>query len=322
MQTQSRTELFDTVIVGGGPAGLSAAVTLGRARRSVLVVDDGTPRNAPAEHAHAYLTREGAAPGEILDLGRAEAEGYGVRFRHGTAVRAEHEGEALTVVLGDGSAVRGRRLLVTTGLVDGLPDIDGLAEHWGSGVLHCPYCHGWEVRDQRIGVVASNPMAVHSALMWSQWSDDVTLFLHTAPDPTDEQYERLAARGVTVVEGRVRSVESADGRIRGLRLAEGYQFPVEAVVVGTAMNARSAVLESLGVATEPLEAAGEVFGSKVPVDAMSATSVPGVYAAGNVADPSGQIVAAAAAGTRAGAGINADLVEAETAAAVSARAAV
>lgn len=321
MQTQGRGELFDTVVVGGGPAGLSAAVTLGRARRSVLVVDDGAPRNAPAEHAHAYLTREGAAPGEILDLGRAEAEGYGARFRYGTAVRAERSEETFAVVLHDGSAVRGRRLLVTTGLIDGLPEIDGLAEHWGSGVLHCPYCHGWEVRDRRIGVVASNPLAVHSALMWSQWSDDITLFLHTGPEPTDEQYERLAVRGVTVVEGRVRSMESTDGRVSGLRAAKGRLFPLEAVVVGTAMNARSAVLESLGVAAEPLEAAGEVFGSRVPVDAMGATSEPGVYAAGNVTDPTGQVVAAAAAGTKAGAGINADLVEVETAAAVAARAA-
>ncbi|WP_017610627.1 NAD(P)/FAD-dependent oxidoreductase [Nocardiopsis xinjiangensis] len=320
MQTQDRTGLFDTVVVGGGPAGLSAAVTLGRARRTVLVVDDGTPRNAPAEHAHAYLTREGAAPGEILDLGRAEAEGYGARFRHGTAVRAERDGETFTVVLDDGSTVRGRRLLVTTGLVDGLPDVDGLAEHWGRGVLHCPYCHGWEVRGRRIGVVASNPLAVHSALMWRQWSEEVKLFLHTASEPTDEQYERLAARGVTVVEGRVRSVESSDGKVCGVRAAEGRLFPLEAVVVGTTMTARSTVLESLGAAAEPFETAGEVFGSKVAVDAMGATSVPGVYAAGNVTDPAGQIVAAAAAGTKAGAGVNADLVEAETAAAVSARA--
>lgn len=321
MQTQSRTELFDTVIVGGGPAGLSAAVTLGRARRSVLVLDDGAPRNAPAEHAHAYLTREGAAPGEILDLGRAEAEGYGARFHRATAVRAERQGDTFTVVLGDGSTVRGRRILVTTGLVDGLPDIHGLAEHWGSGVLHCPYCHGWEVRDQRIGVVASNPMAVHSALMWRQWSDDVILFLHDGRELTDDQHERLAARGVAVVEGAVTAVESSGGQVTGLRAAEGRLFPVDAVVVGTAMNARSELLGSLGVAAEPMEVDGEVFGSRVSVDMMGATAVPGVYAAGNVTDPAAQIVAAAAAGTKAGAGINADLVESETAAAVAARAA-
>lgn len=319
--TRGSTELFDAVVVGGGPAGLSAAVTLGRARRTVLVVDDGTPRNAPAEHAHAYLTREGAAPGEILDLGRAEAEGYGARFRRGTAVRAERDGDTFTVGLGDGTTVRARRLLVTSGLADGLPDIDGLAEHWGTGVLHCPYCHGWEVRDRRIGVIASNPMAVHSALTWRHWSGDVTLFLHDGRELTDDQHERLAARGVTVVEGAVTAVESAGGRVTGLRAAEGRLFPVEAVVVGTAMNARSEVLESLGVDAEPMEVDGEAFGSRVSVDMMGATSVPGAFAAGNVTDPAAQIVAAAAAGTRAGAGVNAHLIEAETAAAVAARAA-
>ena len=163
---------YDVVVVGGGAAGLSGALALARARRSVLVIDAGAPRNAPAGHVHNYLGREGTPPAELLAIGRAEVAGYGGeivdRHRH---VRRQAPGTArFRVTLADGATVRARRLLVTTGLVDELPDVPGLAERWGRDVLHCPYCHGWEVRDQAIGVLATGPLAVHQALLWRQWS--------------------------------------------------------------------------------------------------------------------------------------------------------
>lgn len=316
--TQQASESVDVVIVGGGAAGLSAALTLGRARRSVLVVDDGTPRNAPAERSHAFLTRDGAPPSEIVEIGRDEAKGYGARFRQGRATSAERVEGGFRVRLDDGGAVHGRRLLITTGLTDGLPEIEGLREQWGKGVLHCPYCHGWEVRDRAIGVIGANPMAVHAALLWRQWSEDVTLFRHTAPEFDEEQHERLAARGVRVVEGTVTAVESADGAVTGIRVG-GRSFPIEVGVVGTTMTARSELLEDLGVKPETMEMQGHVIARKAPVGAMGSTSVPGVYAAGNVTDPSAQVIAAAAAGNAAGGGINADLVEEDTTAAVAAR---
>ena len=174
---------YDVVIIGGGAAGLSGAVALARSRRSVLVVDAGRPRNAPADGVHNYLGREGTPPGELLAIGRAEVAGYGGEVVPGvvTGARREDDGD-FRVTLDDGREVSARRLLVATGLVDELPDLPGVAERWGRDVLHCPYCHGWEVRDQAIGILATGPTAVHQALLFRQLSDDVTFFRHTGPD--------------------------------------------------------------------------------------------------------------------------------------------
>ncbi|MER0449733.1 NAD(P)/FAD-dependent oxidoreductase [Streptomyces sp. Edi4] len=314
-----RREIHDVVVIGGGAAGLSGALTLGRARRSVLVIDAGEPRNAPAHGVHTYLGREGVAPGELLATGRAEVLGYGGQFLSGTATGAERDGDGFRVRLADGQEVRARRLLVTTGLVDELPDVPGLAGLWGSDVLHCPYCHGWEVRDRAIGVLGTGPLAVHQALLWRQWSEDVTLFLHTMDDPDDQQYEELAARGVRVVVGEVTALETREGRLHGVRLASGTLMSRQVLAVATKLVARAGVLGSLGLEPADLEMAGAVIGSHIPADVTGATEVPGVWVAGNVASPLDQVVVAAAAGVRAGAAINADLIAEETRRAVRAR---
>ncbi|MER6175788.1 bifunctional NAD(P)/FAD-dependent oxidoreductase/class I SAM-dependent methyltransferase [Streptosporangium sp. NPDC001681] len=313
-------EKYDVVVVGGGAAGLSGALTLSRARRSVLVVDAGAPRNAPAGHVHNYLGREGTPPGELLAAGRAEVTGYGGEIVTGTATSAHRleDGEGFRVLLADGREVRARRLLVTTGLVDELPDVPGLAERWGRDVLHCPYCHGWEVRDQAIGVLADSPMAAHQALMFRQWSPRVTLFLHTAPKPTDEEYEQLAARGVTLVEGEVAALETTGDRLGGVRMRSGELVPCQAVVVAPRFTARAGVLASLGL--EPVEqlTGGHVIGSYVPADPTGATSVPGVWVAGNVADLRAQVIVSAASALNTAAAINADLIAEDTRHAVAA----
>src|SRR5512133_835933 len=175
---------YDVVVVGGGAAGLSGAVALARSRRSVLVVDAGEPRNAPAAGVHNYLGREGVPPADLLAAGRAELASYGGRVAAGRAVAArpwERPGTGFVVTLDDGRVVAARRLLVATGLVDGLPDVAGVRERWGRDVLHCPYCHGWEVRDQAIGVLWRNPLSLHQALLFRQLSADVVLFLGGAP---------------------------------------------------------------------------------------------------------------------------------------------
>ncbi|HWD77283.1 MAG TPA: NAD(P)/FAD-dependent oxidoreductase, partial [Kribbella sp.] len=187
---------YDVIVIGGGAAGLSGALALVRSRRSVLVIDDGTPRNAPAGGVHNFLTRDGVPPAELYAIGRQEVQGYGGEFAAGTVTTARRDDDGFEVELADGRSYRGRRLLVTTGLTDVLPDVPGLAERWGRDVVHCPYCHGWEVKDQAIGVLATSPMAMHQVQLFRQLSDDVTLFLHTAPEPTDEQWEQLAARGI------------------------------------------------------------------------------------------------------------------------------
>jgi thioredoxin reductase len=308
---------FDVVIVGGGPAGLSAALTLARARRSVIVLDAGEPRNAPAAHLHGYLTRDGTPPAAFLAAGRAEVASYGGTLVDGHATAAQRAPDGtFTVSLGDGPSVQGRRLLVTTGLVDELPDIDGLAARWGRDVLHCPYCHGWEVRDQAIVVIATGPMGVHQAGLFRQWSSDVTMVLHRGAAPTDVEREGLLSRGVRLIEGRVAAVVVHDGRIVGVRLDGGAVLPAAAVVVAPRVVARSEVLRSLGL--EAVEDPSGI-GTSIPADPLGATSVAGVWVAGNVADVRGQVVHAAAAGTWTGAAINADLVAEDTARAVEAR---
>lgn len=314
---------FDVVVIGGGAAGLSGALTLARARRSVLVIDSGEPRNAPASRVHGYLGREGVAPAELVAVGREEVTGYGGEFMAGRVATVEGSAaDGFRVVLDEGAAVAevtARRLLVTTGLVDGLPPLPGIAERWGREVLHCPHCHGWEVRDAPIGILATGPLAAHQALMWRQWSGDVTLFRHTAPEFDDEQYEQLAAREIAVVDGEVVALSVTDDRLDGVTLAGGRVIPVRAVVVPPVFTARGGVLVDLGVKAVDREMAGQVVGSQIPTDPAGATSVPGVWAAGNVADPTETVIGSAAAGLRAGAAINADLIAEDTRRAVGAR---
>jgi thioredoxin reductase len=312
-------EQFDVVVIGGGAAGLSGAKALSRARRSVLVVDAGAPRNAPAGHVHNYLAREGTPPGELLAAGRAEVAGYGALVRQGTVTAARRVDEAgFRVELADGPAVRARRLLVTTGLVDELPDVPGVAELWGSDVLHCPYCHGWEVRDQPVGILGTGPLAVYGALLWRQWTADVVLFQHTSPAPSADELEQLAARGIDVVPGAVAGLETTGGRLSGVRLVDGTVVPRRAVVVAPRFTARSEVLASLGLVAVEQEMHGAVIGSAVPADPMGATAVPGVWVAGNVTTLQAQVISAAAAGLTAGAAVNADLIAEDTRLAVAA----
>ncbi|MET7997214.1 NAD(P)/FAD-dependent oxidoreductase [Amycolatopsis sp. NPDC005232] len=301
-------ENYDVVVVGGGAAGLSGAVALARSRRSVLVVDAGEPRNAPAGHVHNYLARESTPPGELLAAGREEVIGYGGEIVAGAVASAAGlDGGGFAVTLADGRTTRARRLLVATGLVDELPDVPGVAERWGRDVLHCPYCHGWEARDQAIGVLATNPMAVHQALMWRQLSDDVVVFRHTAAFD-EEQLAQLTARGIRVVDGEVAALRVEDDALTGVVLLSGEVVAREAVVVAPRFTARADVLVSLGLEPVELEVDGHVIGSSVPADANGATSVPGVWVAGNVTDMKSQVVVSAAAGLTAGAVINGDLV--------------
>jgi thioredoxin reductase len=318
MDSRASRENYDVVVIGGGAAGLSGAVTLARSRRSVLVVDAGEPRNAPAAGVHNYLGHEGARPADLLALGRAEVASYGGEVVTGVVTAARQAGEGFVVTVDGGREIAARRLLVATGLVDELPDLPGLAPRWGRDVLHCPYCHGWEVRDQRVGILATGPNAMHQALLFRQLSDDVVFFGHTGPAPTAEQSEQLAALGIEVVEGEVASVEVVDDRLTGLRLASGAVVPLSAVVVAPHFAARAGVLASLGLAPADLEMAGSVVGRAVAADPTGATAVPGVWVAGNVTDLSAQVVVSAAAGLRAGAMINADLVAEDTRRAVAA----
>ena len=310
---------YDVVVVGGGAAGLSGALALARFRRWVLVIDEGTPRNARAEHVHNYLTRDGVPPAELYAIGRSEVTGYGGEVITAGVTAISGASGGFEVAVADGRSFSARRLLVTTGLADELPDVPGLAERFGRDVVHCPYCHGWEVRDQAIGVLATGGMAIHQAQLFRQLSADVTLFLHDGPEPTEDQWEELAARGISVVQGKVAAVEVEDDKLSGIRLEGGTVIPRQVLAVAPQMKARAGFLEDLGLKPVELELNGVVFGTAVPADASGATEVPGVWVAGNVTDPRAQVVSSAAAGLAAAGALNADLIAEETRLAVAAR---
>jgi thioredoxin reductase len=299
-------ESYDVVVVGGGAAGLSGAVALARSRRSVLVVDAGEPRNAPAAQVHNFLTRDGTPPSQLYAIGREEVTGYGGRVEAGRVTALSRTGERFEVRIGD-RVVTARRLLVATGARDELPDVPGLAARWGIDVLHCPYCHGWEVRDQRIGILASGPGAVHQALLFRQLSPHVTVLMHTA-DLTGEQRDQLSALGIAVIEGAVAEVEAGDGGLTGVRLADGARIRLDALVVAPRPAANAGLLAPLGLTPAEVQFSGQVIGTRIEADPTGATGVPGVWVAGNLADIQAQVITSAAAGLAAGAAINADLV--------------
>ena len=291
----------DVVVVGAGAAGTAGAIALARSLRSVVVVDAGEPRNAVSDHAHNVLGREGIRPLDLLAAGRAEAEDYGVRFLDDRAVVARRAGDRIELVLLGGTTVRARRLLLASGLVDELPDVPGLREFWGSSVLHCPYCHGWEVRGQRIGVLGRGPNSLHQVLLFRQLSPHVTLFRHTVDELPAEDRAQLDALGVEVREGRVRGVSGTDGNL--VVDLDGSPVGVQALVVAPRFRVRGDLFAQLGGELTP-----HPLGEFVATGPGGATDVPGVWAAGNVADLAAMVSVASGAGVLAGASINADLV--------------
>jgi thioredoxin reductase len=305
-------ESFDVVVIGGGAAGLSGAVALARFRRSVLVIDAGDPRNAPAAHVHNFLTRDDAAPSDLYAAGRGEVERYGGQLVRARVEAISRDGEVFQVGFA-GRTVTARRLLVATGSWDELPDVPGLTVRWGIDVLHCPYCHGWEVRDRRIGVLAAGPMAVHQALLFRQLSAQVMLLQHTGPPPSAEQAEQLAALDVPVVAGTVVDTTISSDVLTGVRLADGTQVDLDAVVVAPVCRARAELLAPLGLRPTELLVDDYLIGTRIDADPTGATAVAGVWVAGNVADVQAQVVTSAAAGLSAAAAINRDLMAADAA---------
>lgn len=301
---------FDVIVIGGGAAGLSAALVLTRARRRVLVIDGGAPRNQPAAHMHGYLSRDGLPPRDLLATGQDEVRGYGGTILPGTVTAVTNEGASgFRVALRDGEPVRARRLLVATGLRDEIPDVSGLWERWGRDVLHCPYCHGFEVRDRPLVVLGDASPAVQYALIVRQWSHDLT-YLTPRARLTESERERLDARGVAVVEGDADCVLVREDRLEGVALDDGRTVACEALFVPPRFVPNNGLLAGLGcdLDDEGWPAAGPA----------GLTSVPGVWVAGNVADPRAQVITAAGAGSAAAIAMNADLVEADVSAAVGA----
>ena len=291
---------YDVLVIGGGAAGLSASLVLSRARRSVLVVDAGTPRNAPAATMHGFLSRDGMPPAELLAAGREEVTGYGATITAGTVTELVHCGPSgFQALLDDGQRVKARKVLVTTGLRDELPDIPGLAQRWAKDVLHCPYCHGWEVRDRQLGVLWNGPDSVRYAQVLRQWTHDLVLFV---PEGTLTPADRaqLVARAIGVVEGDVDRVVVQDDQLSAIAMVDGRSIPRQALFVPPRFVPNHALLTGVGC---DLDEQGWVI-----TGANGTTSLPGLWVAGNVTNARAQVITAAGEGSAAAIAINTDLV--------------
>lgn len=300
--TQHHQPVRDVIIIGGGAAGLSAALTLARSRRTVTVVDAGLPRNAPAAASHGLIGNEGINPLEFLNRGRTEAQSYGAEIISATVAAARPAGGGYQVVLDDGRELNAAQLVVATGVQDVLPNIDGLSARWGKDVVHCPYCHGWEIRDQTLGIIATSATSAYQAVLFQQWSQDITLFSNGFEFEA-EALDTLAAVGIPVVDTPVDAVETTNDDLTGLRLADGRTISLQAVGVSSGMRANLEGLEALG-----LETYDTPQGTFLHADDTGHTTVAGVWAAGNVMDPDLQISECASQGARVAMTLNNKLI--------------
>jgi thioredoxin reductase len=293
---------YDCIVVGGGPAGLSGAMMLGRCRRTVLVCDIGEPRNASAAGLHNYLTRDGIRPLEFLRLAHEEVRRYlTVEFRRAKVVEAERTPSGFTVVCADGSRHHSRKLLLATGVVDDLPEIEGLEQLYGTSVHHCPYCDAWEWRDQPLAVHGRGEEGPALALGLTVWSRDVVLCTDGAGDLPDDALKQLSRAGIEIREERVVRLEGREGKLERIVFDEGPPLSRRALFVCSGHHQRSDLAEKLGCR----------FTSKGAVDtgACEATNVPGLYVAGDSSKDAHFVIVAAAEGAEAAMAISKTLLK-------------
>ncbi|WP_420472173.1 NAD(P)/FAD-dependent oxidoreductase [Brevundimonas sp. FT23042] len=294
---------YDVIVVGGSFAGLSAAMQLARARRRLLLVDAGKPRNRFAATSHGFLGQDGVPPADIMRQGLTQLARYPtVDFAHAEALTARAEADRFTLTLSDGAGVAAHKLVLATGVADTLP-LESMIPRWGVSVLHCPYCHGYEVRDRHLAVIATVPGAVHQALILPDWGP-TTFFTQGQFEPTEEEAAQLAARGVAIERTPVVELLGEGTVISALRLADGREVPAEAVFTAPRTHAASPLAEQLGCAFED-----GMTGPYIRVDALQQTSVPGVFAAGDAATQMFNATMASAAGVMAGVAAHRALVQ-------------
>jgi thioredoxin reductase len=300
-----QTADFEVVIVGGSYAGLSAAMALGRAVRRVLILDSGQPCNRQTPHSHNLITQDGATPAHITALAKEQVLAYPtVRFRAGTVTAVTGESNAFVVETAEGERFRARKILFATGVRDQLPAILGFAESWGISVIHCPYCHGYEYRDQPTGILVNGPTALDFGKLIRNWTKQLTLFTNGPATLTPDQRQQLQGLGIAVVEAEVAEVSHTGGVLDSLRLTDGTRHPLRALYARVPFKQSTPLPEALGCAlTETGLLQADTFGH---------TSVPGVYAAGDNCTWLRSVAGAIAMGTVAGGFLNHELI-AETA---------
>jgi thioredoxin reductase len=293
---------YDAIVVGGSFAGLSAAMMLARARRRLLLIDAGQPRNRFAAASHGFLGQDGVAPAEIMRKGLTQLARYpSVDFVYAEALTASSDEEGVSLTLSDGAAVRARKLVLATGVADDLP-LESMRPRWGVSVLHCPYCHGYEVRDRSLAVIANIPGAAHQALLLPDWGP-TTFYTQGAFEPSPEEAAQLAARGVGIERTPVVELLGEGAETRALRLADGREVPAGAVFTAPKTRMASPLAEQLGCAF-----ADGPTGPYVQVDETQQTSRAGVFAAGDAASQIYNATLASAAGVLAGVAAHRSLV--------------
>ncbi len=298
---------WDCIVVGGGAAGLSAALVLGRARQRTLVVDAGAPSNLPAHGIGGLLGHDGRPPHELYAAGRGELANYpSVEVRDGSVAAGRRTEAGFELRLADGRIEHGRRVLLATGMDYRRPSVPGIDERWGNSVFHCPFCHGWEVRDRPLGVLDHGPTAVHRALLLKTWSDDVTLFTNGPTDLDESALGRLKTAGVDIDERPIAALVGPGENLTEVRFADGDTRPCGGLMVAVTLHQRSTLAAELGAAAA---APNPIVADAVAVDPLFETSVPGVFAAGDVSPQMPSVANAIAAGSNAAAAIVRSLTE-------------
>lgn len=292
-----KKDVYDCVIIGGGCAGSSAALTLGRARRRVLVCDRGNPRNAPAAEAHTFLTRDGTNPLELLKIGREQLKPYRtVKFQFNGVKEIKKSGKLFEVVFDDGTTENARKILLAFGVKDEFPPIENFGDFWGKTVFHCPFCHGYEVRDEPLAIVGRGAEAVGMAALLKSWSRDLVLCTNGDGSLSEEQKTLLAKHGVPVREEKIVKFEGKKGTLETIVFETGKKLARRGMLIRLPQKLRTDLAEKLGC---ELTERGYV-----KTDDFHQTSVEGVYAAGDIISPMQSIAAAVAQGSRAAAGAN------------------
>ncbi|GAB3325412.1 NAD(P)/FAD-dependent oxidoreductase [Larkinella ripae] len=292
----------DVIIIGGSYAGLSAALILGRSLRTVLVLDNGRPANRQTPHSHSFLTRDGETPAQLSAIARQQALAYPtVRFREATVTTANRTDSGFVVSTATGETFTANRLLLATGLKDVLPDLPGFAECWGISVLHCPFCHGYEVKDKTVGVLGNGDAGFEMAKKIQHWNPGLSLFTNGPSTLTREQTTKLRQHGIQLVEMPIMALQHQNGQLRALTLADQTAFPIDALYAHPTLEQASDLAQQLGC---QLDEKGFVT-----INEMGQTSVAGVFAAGDTHTMMRQLLVAAHSGLKAAFGINMVLFE-------------